>query len=481
MSIVRRWLGGVSVITLLLTFAALMVPHFTLAAGVEGGGKQFIQVEGGRYYTAALRNDGSVWVWGRNLWGELGLQQTVNLRHIEAPVRIGRLSDIRSLSVYGSGHNLAVKADGTVWQWGGADGYADQQVHSLLPRQIEGVSAAAAAAAGEDFGVALKKDGTVWSWGRYRDETLAQDARKPAPVPGLTNVVQVAADGRNAYAVKSDGSLWKWREPSDSSNTDGTVSLQPVKLTGFSKIKQISANNGQLYALDSRGKLWALNGGGKVKSYHSELTVQSVRAGEGYVLLLTAQGDVYSFGSTVTGKQGKVAGLSGVTAIGAGSYHNLAITKDGRVWGWGGDKYYETGGPPASDDGMVYRPAPARQAVDITINGRRLDSIFPAIVTDSGVLVPAKSLSQALGAEFSMIRDEDGSGSYQIRSNGRTVTFMMNQNLFQTGTEQAALPGPVTAVTGAVMVPYQLLEKGLGVKMTWNPQAGVLTVDSADR
>ncbi|MFB5684120.1 stalk domain-containing protein [Paenibacillus terreus] len=476
----RRWRRVVLALTLLLIFAAIMAPHFTLAAQVEGGGKRFIQVEGGRYYTAALRNDGSVWIWGRNLWGELGLQETVNLRRIEAPVRVGRLSDIRSLSVYGSGHNLVVKSDGTVWQWGAADGYADQQVHSLLPRQVDGVSSAATAAAGEDFGVALLEDGTVWSWGRYRNEALAQDARKPAPVPGLSNVVQVAADGRNAYAVKSDGSLWKWREPSAPSNTDGAVSLHPVKIMGFSKIKQVSANNDQLYALDSKGKLWTLSGSGKAKSYHSELTIQSVRAGDGYVLLLTAQGDVFSFGSTVTGKQGKVAGLLGVTAIGAGSHHNLAITKDGRVWGWGGDKYYETGGPPTSEGGMAYRPAPARQAVDIMINGQRFDSIFPAIVTDFGVLVPAKPLSQALGAEFSMLRDEDGSGSYQIGSNGRTVTFMMNQSLFQTGTKQAALPEPVTAVTGAVMVPYQLLEKGLGVKMTWNPQAGVLTVDRAE-
>jgi alpha-tubulin suppressor-like RCC1 family protein len=457
-----------------------MVPHFTLAAKIEDGGKRFIQVEGGRYYTAALRNDGSVWVWGRNLWGELGLQETVNLRHIEAPVRIGRLSDIRSLSVYGSGHNLAVKSDGTVWQWGGADDYTDQKVHSLLPRQIDGVSGAAAVAAGEDFGVALLKDGTVWSWGRYRNEALAQDARKPAPVPGLSNVVQVAADGRNAYAVKSDGSLWKWSEPSTLTGTNVAVSLHPAKIADFRNIKQVSANNGQLYALDSKGKVWTLSGGGKAKSYHRELTIQSIRAGEGYVLLLTAYGDVYSFGSTVTGKQGKVAGLSGVTAIGAGSHHNLAITKDGRVWGWGGDKYYETGGPPGSEDGMVYRPVPARQAVDITINGRRFDSIFPAIVTDSTVLVPVKPLSQALGAEFSIARNEDGGGAYQIRSNGRTVTFMLNQILIQTGTEQAVLPDPVTAVTGAVMVPYQLLEKGLGMKMTWKPQAGVLAVDGGD-
>lgn len=59
------------------------------------------QVEGGYYYTVALRSDGSVWTWGRNLLGELGISDTIRYRHTSGPVRIPQLSDVTAISTTG--------------------------------------------------------------------------------------------------------------------------------------------------------------------------------------------------------------------------------------------------------------------------------------------------------------------------------------------------------------------------------------------
>ncbi|MFF2532342.1 hypothetical protein ACFVS2_25870 [Brevibacillus sp. NPDC058079] len=68
-----------------------------------------------------LKNDGTVWGWGSSKDGELGNGTTGYPQYVTSPVQAKNLSDVVSLSS-GGGHSLAVKEDGTVWSWGG-NGY----------------------------------------------------------------------------------------------------------------------------------------------------------------------------------------------------------------------------------------------------------------------------------------------------------------------------------------------------------------------
>ena len=141
----------------------------------------------------ALGADGSVWAWGANGSGQLGTGTTTDL---PSPTRVDALSDITSLSVT-STSGVALQADGTVWAWGGT-------AERASPTRVAGLDRVVAVAAGDLLpNVALQADGSVWSWG---------DPRSPAPMAmeGLGPMTAIAVGAVLGGAVAADGTVWVW-------------------------------------------------------------------------------------------------------------------------------------------------------------------------------------------------------------------------------------------------------------------------------
>ena len=162
---------------------------------------------------ASLKTDGTLWIWGNNQSGNLGLNSPNN-DHRSSPVQLPGTT--WSWIEFGEVNCMALKTDGTLWSWGynnrGSLGQ-NSRVRYSSPVQVPGTTWATASA-GVYHVAATKTDGTLWAWGDDSYGQLAQDpadVRRSSPnqIPG-TNWANVKAGHQNNLATKTDGTLWGW-------------------------------------------------------------------------------------------------------------------------------------------------------------------------------------------------------------------------------------------------------------------------------
>jgi len=222
---------------------------------------------GRRFGGTAIKEDGTLWGWGMNSNGELGLNTTQEA--VYAASQSGTDTDWSVTpkcsgkfqyfikgdgSLYATGYNQngrlglsddtyrssptqlpgtwktvgagqagahAIKTDGTLWGWGlgynGRGGYGNTDTISS-PRQLPGTSWAFVIES-ELFSMATKTDGTLWMWGKNSYGQLGQNSKteysSPRQIPGDTwsydDQNKIATQEEQlAAAIKTDGTLWMW-------------------------------------------------------------------------------------------------------------------------------------------------------------------------------------------------------------------------------------------------------------------------------
>lgn len=126
-----------------------------------------VKIAAGRFFSLAVKSDGTVWTWGENLYGQLGNGTTTDS---PVPVQVSGLTGITSATAAtGAFHCMAVKNDGTIWSWG-RNTYGNLGDGSVInrsaPVQMTGITSVAGLAAGTNFSLLYKTDGTFWGCGR---------------------------------------------------------------------------------------------------------------------------------------------------------------------------------------------------------------------------------------------------------------------------------------------------------------------------
>lgn len=268
------------------------------------------------------------------------------------------LSGFDAIALGGSDHGLAVKSDGSLWQWWGI-GQGD-------PYPVTNIENVVSAAAGLDHTLAIKSDGSVWAWGsntygQLGDGTL-NTATTPIQMLNLSQITAVAGGLGHTLALKSDGTVWATGGNWSGQLGDGTTNWQTsaIQVPTLSNVIMIAAFYNQSLALKSDGTVWSWGGTGP-SSYMSTPTqitgidnVIAIAQGMAFSLAVKADGTVWSWGSNGSGQLGdgtnsdrtnpvQVIGLANVSAVAAGYYHSLALKTDGTVWGWGGNSYGQLG------------------------------------------------------------------------------------------------------------------------------------------
>ena len=355
------------------------------------------QVVTGSGYTIALKSDGTVWSWGENGDGELGLGDDSNR---STPTQINNLSNISQITS-GMSHSFAVKKDGTVWSWGyngcGQLGLGDK-VNRSIPTQIPGLSNVSQIVAGFGHTVALKKDGTVWSWGQntYGELGLGDntDRNIPTQIPGLSNVSQIVSGYNHVIAVKEDGTVWSWGYNSSGElglgdNGRDTHRNIPTQIPGLSDISKISTGGYTSFVIKKDGTVWSwgqntygeLGLGDEIdRNIPTQIAgftnVFQIAGGWCHSLAIKDDGTVWAWGDNCSGELGlgdeidrnaptQIIGFTNVSQIAGGWCHSLAIKDDGTTWSWG---YNDCGQLGLGDDGRgTERNIPTRIASNIEV------------------------------------------------------------------------------------------------------------------
>ena len=197
-----------------------------------------IAITAGYSHTVALKDDGTVWAWGSNSDGELGGGAT-SLPRLTPDV-VSDLSNVSAI-IAGFYYTAALKNDGTVWAWGRNDmgqlGDDTTDIRST-PVQVGDLSNVTAITAGMSHTVALKNDGTVWAWGRndmgqLGDGTTSTPRLTPVVVSGLSNVTAITAGLSHTVALKDDGTVWAWGYNAYGQLGDGTTSDRSAPVQVF--------------------------------------------------------------------------------------------------------------------------------------------------------------------------------------------------------------------------------------------------------
>jgi alpha-tubulin suppressor-like RCC1 family protein len=126
-----------------------------------------VKIASGLNHSLAIDANGSLWAWGDNEFGQLGDGGMDDGSNV--PMHVLGMSNSVVDVASGYNHSVAVKTDGTVWTWGynasGQLGIGNTD-NTNIPVQVEGLPTnAVAVAAGYNHTLALLSDGTVWAWG----------------------------------------------------------------------------------------------------------------------------------------------------------------------------------------------------------------------------------------------------------------------------------------------------------------------------
>jgi alpha-tubulin suppressor-like RCC1 family protein len=293
------------------------------------GGTNWKQVSIGFTYTAAIKTDGTLWSWGYGSYGRLGNAQ-ITTRSTPVTTFAGG-TNWKQVSG-GYQHIAAIKTDGTLWTWGrglyGRLGNAAVTSPSTPITTFAGGTNWKQVSCGRFHTAAIKTDGTLWTWGygglgRLGNAVTTGSISTPVTTfAGGTNWKQVSCGGFNTAAIKTDGTLWSWGYGGRGNHGNAAVTNTSTPVTTFAggtNWKQVSCGYLHTAAIKTDGTLWTWGAGfnGRlgnavtttnrstpVTTFAGGTNWKQVSGGGDHTAAIKTDGTLWTWGYSVSGRLG---------------------------------------------------------------------------------------------------------------------------------------------------------------------------------
>lgn len=292
-----------------------------------GTGANISVLAAGSASGAYVKTDGTLWMWGSGLSGRLGQGNTTNY---SSPVQVGAGTTWLSVSLADNGATRALKTDGTLWGWGsnfnGELGVGTSGLNYSSPVQVGALTTWVETSGGNQFSLYRKSDGTIWSTGLNSNGQLGlgdtTSRSSPVQIGALTTWAFLGAAGPTAgAAIKTDGTLWAWGANASGQLGQGntTQTSSPVQVGALTTWAKIQRRTGRasVAAVKTDGTLWMWGGNafgqlgqGNITDYSSPVQVGAATywtyaQSDFHTAAVTTSNQLWAWGDNSAGQLGQ--------------------------------------------------------------------------------------------------------------------------------------------------------------------------------
>ena len=326
-----------------LSFALSLVMALTIVTPVKAAQQQYVptqedieitknikDIQTAGYYSAALMKNGDLWTWGS--MAAMDKYHAIDSSLYTPKTPSVFMTNVKEF-VLTDTYYAAIKNDGTLWMWGcdtnGELGIGDCELNNFSPRQVnipKRVKKVILSNKGWNKTAAITEDGDLYMWGNNtayglgigENSNNSKSYNTPQKVNGISNVSDVRICGSTTTAITSSGKVYAWGNiyeymdqmihytPEEVKNIEH-ISGQIIKIQFSQAGYTALTENGDLYAWyysdmdenyagrnDSEDKTIPKMILSNIKSYESGATSFAV----------TKSGEVYSWGLNSKGEAG---------------------------------------------------------------------------------------------------------------------------------------------------------------------------------
>ena len=428
----------------------------SLPAGVSA-----CQVACGAFHTMVLTLDGRVFSWGEGRHGQLGYSC---LAKQETPMEV---TDIQrgcgSYIACGRHHSAMIDRIGGLWTWGhGKQGqlgdgerptarHKPHQVTMQTVRHHDGSRSVEEMPVGFGFKqlacgarhtAAVSFDGELYTFGSGKQGQLGhgilEDELYPMAVKEFTDAIRskrarlVDASATLTAVVTEDDGLFCWGM-ADSIHAHKPEPEQVPPEFGNARPPPASAHDmaAELAKCQSR----------PARLCPKNLKIRQAQVGQGHILILTKEGDLYSWGQGSDGEIGTGAKVDvhkprlvmtgkGVQDICVGRYHNAVLTAYGLLYTWGAGEHGQLG---HGEETTQLLPRLAEELLDCVTGQVACGEQHTAVLTSAKGMQTMQGTTQWRGQEQAELRIKEqmavslplGIGARELHSIGPSVrTFV---------------------------------------------------------